>query len=89
MNCGGSKHRVRVHTAAPIAFFPNSLERYQDPHPGPVPQVLEARQATGYLASIANARPGWVAGVKLLEFGDPFFPLVPPIINLGWRRHVF
>lgn len=91
LNCGGGTSTEPEYTwlAEPSAFFPRCLERGQDPHRGPVPWVLGARQATGCLASVTNARPRWAAGVKLLEFADPSFPLALPIINWGWRRLVF
>lgn len=81
LNCGGSKQRARVHMLAePVAALQIASSGW-DSHPG-LSQGAWTRQATGCLVSISNARPRWVAEVKLLEFVTLSSPILArPIIN--------
>lgn len=90
LNCGGSKHRARVYTVSRTHCLLSKLPK-EIPEPSPMccPPGARGKGGQRCLASIANAIPRWVAGVKLLEFRDPFFLLALPIINWGWRRPVF
>lgn len=64
--------------AEPTAFFPDCLGCGRTLTQA-CPQHLGARWDTGgWLPSEMLDPGGWVAGVKLLEFGNPFFPLAAP-----------